>query len=237
MIGDCLTSLQFADEIIIVDTGNTDKTNDIAKKHRTRIVKCSGADYSQFRNAGLAAANGDWILYVDADERITHELQKEILKIIHDNDGGVYAIPRQNFYLGKLLTHGGWGNDYVIRLFSRESLIKWTGALHEQPTYRGQLTKLTRFLTHYSHRGLYSMTEKTIAFTDYEARLRLDAGHPPVVWWRFIRVILTEFWYRFINLSAWKDGPEGIIDGLFQVYNTFIIYARLWELQYESRHL
>jgi hypothetical protein len=75
------------------------------------------------------------------------------------------------------------------------------------------------------------MVQKTLEFTEYEARLRFEAGHPPVTWWRFFRVMLTEFWHRFIRLSAGRDGIEGIIDGIFQVFNTFIIYARLWEMQ------
>ena len=75
------------------------------------------------------------------------------------------------------------------------------------------------------------MLEKTLVFTGYEASLRLDSKHPLVVPWRFIRVMATEFWQRFGKMQAWRDGPEGIIDGLFQVFNMFIIYARLWEMQ------
>lgn len=240
MIGDCLKSLQFANEIIVVDTGNTDKTNEIAKKFKAKIAKSSGSDYSQFRNDGAKAAKGDWILYVDADERVSPELKREIQDILHEapSEAGVFALPRKNYYLGKLLVHGGWGSDYVIRLFRKKSLARWVGALHEQPEYKGELIKLGHFLIHHSHRGLYSMTEKTLSFTGYEAELRLENGHPPMSWWRFFRVMFTEFWLRFVKLGAWKDGTEGIIDGLFQVYNSFIIYARLWELQHEkSRNL
>jgi hypothetical protein len=78
------------------------------------------------------------------------------------------------------------------------------------------------------------MLEKTLFFTSFESQLRFQAKHPPVVAWRFVRVMLSEFYLRFIRLSAWKDGTEGIIDGMFQVFNTFIIYARLWELQLQN---
>ena len=78
------------------------------------------------------------------------------------------------------------------------------------------------------------MLAKTLGFTTYEANLRFDAHHPPVVWWRFLRVMATEFWLRFVRLQAFRDGIEGVIAGVFQVFNTFIIYARLWELQHEK---
>jgi len=236
MIGECLKSLSFADELLVVDTGSTDNTNFIAKKHHARIVKGPGKGYDSYRNAGLKSARGDWILYLDADERITPELALEICGVISAPDllYGAYEIPRKNIYLGKSMRFGGWGNDSVIRLFPKDKLVAWHHPLHEQPQYSGQLKKLSHFMIHYSHRDLASMLEKTISFTDYEAKLRFAANHPKVTWWRFFRVMFTEFWYRFIKLSAWRDGTEGVIDGIFQVYNSFIIYARLWELQREK---
>ena len=127
--------------------------------------------------------------------------------------------------------HGGWGNDYVIRLFLKKNLTEWKNPLHEEPVFTGELGKLQNSLVHFSHRDLSSMLEKTLGFTNYEAQLRYEANHPRVIWWRFLRVMLTEFWLRFVKLSAWRDRIEGVIDGMFQVFNSFIIYARLWEIQ------
>lgn len=232
MIGDCLISVKdLADEIIVVDTGSTDKTNEVAKSFGARIVRSKGKNYSDYRNTGLKAAQGDWILYVDADERVTPQLRLEIKSL---KTPGVYEIPRKNIYLGKEMHYGGWGNDKVIRLFYKKYLHGYQGELHEQPVFDGELRTMNHELIHHSHRDLSSMLEKTIEFTQYEAKLRLDANHPPVTWWRFLRVMATEFWYRFVKLQAWRDGPKGIIDGIFQVFNMFVIYARLWEMQYEK---
>jgi len=232
MIGDCLKSVQFADEVVVVDTGNTDRTNEIARRHKARVVASRGSDYSQFRNDGLKAAKGDWILYVDADERVTPELAREVKAVVSRPVTAVaFAIPRRNVFLGRAMKYGGWGGDYVPRLFFRSVLTGWKNPLHEQPVFSGQLEKMTSHFVHHSHRDLSSMLEKTLGFTSHEAQLRIDAHHPPVVWWRFLRVMGTEFWYRFIKLKAARDGTEGIIDGMFQVYNSFVIYARLWELQ------
>ena len=232
MIGDCLLSVKFADEIIVVDTGNTDITNDIAREHGAKIVKTSGQDYSQFRNAGMKAARGDWILYIDADERVTPLLRKEIAQIISSPEAkSAYTISRQNIYLGKEMYFGGWENDYVVRLFQKKNLDRWKNPLHEEPVFAGELGRLKNRLVHLSHRDLSSMLEKTLIFTAYEAQLRYTTKHPPVVGWRIIRVMFTEFWLRFIKLFTWRDGTEGVIDGLFQVFNSFVIYARLWEMQ------
>lgn len=232
MIGDCLLSLKFSDEIIVVDTGNTDATNTIAKKYLAKVVKSEGKDYSQFRNTGYKVAQGEWILYVDADERVTPLLRREIEQIIHSTETkSAYAVPRQNIFLGRLMKYGGWGDDYVIRLFKTANLRGWHRPLHEKPDYEGELGELSQPLIHISHRDLSSMLDKTLAFTSYEVKLRLASRHPPVVVWRLVRVMATEFWLRFVKLSAWRDGIEGIIDGIFQVFNIFIIYARLWEMQ------
>lgn len=233
MIGDCLVSLEFCDEIIVVDSGSTDNTIEIAQDHGARVIKSIANNYAQWRNDGIKAAKGDWILFLDADERITPQLRKEIAETIPTSDA-VYEIPRQNIYLGRPMEHGGWDHERVIRLFPKNKIKRYVNELHEQPEYDGELKSLTANMTHFSHRDLSSMLEKTLFFTKYETDLRLKGNHPKMSTWRFVRVMLTEFYYRFIKLSAWKDGTEGIIDGLFQVSNTFIIYARLWEAQLKS---
>jgi glycosyltransferase involved in cell wall biosynthesis len=237
MIKDCLISLQFADETILVDTGNTDRTTEIAKEFGCRITTAPpGSGWDNYRNSGIRAAKGDWILFVDADERVTPLLKKEIEQIISsDVQLSAYEIPRRNFYLGKEMFHGGWGKDKVIRLFKKSALLGYKNKLHEQPAVKGELSTLNYELIHFSHRDLESMLDKTLMFTGYESKLRLEANHPPMAVWRFFRVMVTEFWHRFVKKFALGDGVEGVIDGLFQVFNMFIIYARLWELQQKKR--
>jgi (heptosyl)LPS beta-1,4-glucosyltransferase len=237
MINDCLVSLQFADEVVVVDSGSIDSTKDIARSLGAKVVVSSGRDYSKFRNTGLRRVSGDWVLYVDADERVSPLLRQEIQEIVSaPPTASAFAIPRKNYYLGKHMTRGGWGDDYVIRLFVRSALRGYKFPLHEQPVFSGSMQKLKNELTHFSHRDLTSMLDKTLAFTRFEADLRFKKHHPPVVWWRFARVMFSEFWHRFVRLSAWRDGTEGIIDGIFQVFNTFVKYAKLWEKQNESRN-
>lgn len=236
LIGGCLESIQgLAGEILVVDSGSTDDTNTIAKKYGAKIVEAQpNSGYDNYRNVGLSKAKGDWIFYLDADERLTPELAREISSIADRPDIGVYQIRRKNIYLGHEMRFGGWGDELIIRLFHRSCFSGYSGKLHEQPIFNCKLSTTQNFMIHFSHRDLESMLNKTISFTDYEARLRWQALHPPVVAWRIVRVMLTEFWHRFIRLQAARDGVAGVIDGLFQVFNTFIIYARLWEIQNEK---
>lgn len=236
MISDCLKSLAFADEIIVVDTGNTDKTNAIARKFGANVVPGSGKGYSEFRNNGIKHARGNWILFIDADERVTQELSYEIKDVIQKDQKkfSCYLIPRRNNYLGKFMNYGGWGGEKIPRLFYKMDLIGYVGDLHEQPKFKGETSALKKSMEHYSHRSLSTMVDKTINFTDFESKLRFINNHPPIKSWRIARVMITEFWLRFIKLQAWRDGTEGVIDGIFQVFNMFVIYVRLWELQYEK---
>src|SRR3989344_9164919 len=142
---DAIKSLSFADEILVVDSGSTDKTFDIAKKEGARVIvnkRLKG--FTEPRNYGLKEAKGDWILYMDADERVTPELKIEIQKIINVKKFekyGCFAIPRKNIILGKELKHGWWP-DYVKRLFFKDNIKGWTGDLHEEPDFVGDIYHL-----------------------------------------------------------------------------------------------
>jgi len=236
MIVDCLKSLSFANEIIVVDNNSSDKTAFLAKKFNAKVVAFSGEGFDAARSVGMQNSRFEWLLYLDADERVSPQLARTIINIMKLNkrNYGAFEISRKNIYLGKQMQFGGWGNDSVIRFFRKSQLLGWTGSLHEQPKFKGNLGIIIDPIVHYSHRDLFSMVEKTIIFTNYEASNRFAARHPPVVGWRIFRMMFTEFWHRFMKLSAWRDGTEGVIDGLFQIYNTFIIYSRLWELQHDQ---
>jgi glycosyltransferase involved in cell wall biosynthesis len=236
MIEDCLKSLAWVDEIVLIDSGSTDRTCDIADKYTAKIIKVKGGNYSDWRNEGLVNARGEWILYVDADERITPLLRKEIESLItnQQSEFNAYAIPRRNVILGKEMKHGGWWPDYVKRLYKKDKLEKWSGELHEEPVFTGNLDHLKNPMIHIKHSDLSQMVEKTNKWSEVEARLLYEANHPKMVWWRFIRIILTELWLRLIKLKGILDGVEGIIYSFYQAWSKFITYAKLWELQLEN---
>lgn len=238
MIVDCLKSCNWVDEVILVAANSTDNTANLARKNISdiKIIKTTdeyNKKFSKWRNLGFKNATKDWILYIDADERITDELKQEIIKKINIKNNSIthYAIPRANHYLGKRVKHGGSYPDYVKRLYNTKHFKGYEGILHEEPLIDGLLEHLKSDLLHYTHRNLNSMVNKTLVWTDMEAQALFQNNHPPVVWWRFIRMMLTKIWERLIIQQMWKDGTVGWISVLFETFDTFLIYARLWEIQ------
>ena len=142
--------------------------------------------------------------------------------------------------MGKRVRHGGTYPDYVKRLFLKSVFKGYHGILHEEPIITGTLGYLKCDLLHFTHRDLFSMVQKTLAWTDMEAKALYDSKHPKIVWWRIIRMMITKLWQRLILEKMWQDGTIGWISSIYESFDTFIIYARLWELQQndkKSRHL
>jgi glycosyltransferase involved in cell wall biosynthesis len=239
-IKDCLKSVVWADEIILIDNDSIDKTGQIAKSLGAKVVKASGdytLKYSKLRNLGLKRAKSKWIFYLDADERVTPELRDEILNLLRKKKRtyGSYAIPRRNIILGKEMKHGGWWPDYVKRLFRKDKLKKWKGDLHEEPVFKGKMGHFENPLIHIKHDNLEEMVEKTNKWSELEAKMLYESHHPKMAWWRFIRIMLTELWLRLIVKKGFLDGPEGVIYSFYQAWSKFVTYAKLWEIQLEVK--
>jgi len=238
MIVDCLKTCNWADEIILVAANSSDSTVSLAKKaiSNIKIIKTTdeyNKNFSKWRNLGFKASTKQWVFYVDADERVSLDLSKKITKIVNSktNKFSHYAIPRANYFLGQRVRYGGSYPDYVKRLYCRDFFKGYQGILHEEPIISGSLGYIDSDLFHYTHRDLTSMVNKTLVWSDTEAQALFKSGHPPVVWWRFIRMMLTKAWERLIKQQMWRDGDVGWVSVIFEVFNTFLIYARLWELQ------
>jgi glycosyltransferase involved in cell wall biosynthesis len=237
MLEGCLATLSFADEIVVIDTGSTDKTVQIAKKAKARVVSyVTGKNFSDWRNKGKSEARGTWIFYIDADERVSAKLKKEILDTVNGNEtDSWYVIPRSNKIFGKEFRHGGWWPDYVKRLYKKEALTKWTGILHEEPVTTGTMGYLKNPLTHIKHETVFEMMEKTNQWSDYEAKLMFEANHPPMTVLRFFSAMGREFWYRMVIKLGFLDGRQGVSMAMYQVYSRFVSYAKLWELQQKHK--
>ena len=178
-------------------------------------------------------AKGDWLLYLDADERVTPLLKKEILELVKnlDDSVGVYAIPRRNFIFDQEFKHSSQYPDYQKRLYRKSKLKKWVGDLHEEPIYEGELKHIKNPMVHLKKMTLSQMMDKTNRWSDFEARLMIEAHHPPMNIVRFLSAMTREFWKRMIVEMAFLDGSKGIIYAMYQVYSKFVSYAKLWELQ------
>lgn len=227
-INNCLDNLNFADEIIVVDNQSTDKTVKIAKSSNAKVVSLPGLNFSYLRNVGKEKAKGDWLLYIDADERLSIGLKNEIINILKKKtDYDAFYLIRYNYYLGY-----PWPKkEAMVRLIKKEALIGWQGTLHETPLVAGILQKLKNPLYHYTHRTLTQMVDKTNEWSQIESQIRYKNNHPMISWWRFPKLMISTFVKSFFQDGGWKIGTAGLIESLYQAVSTFITYAKLWEKQ------
>lgn len=233
-IADCIDSITFCDEIIVIDDNSTDRTTDLAKHMGAHVFTDSSKSFAEKRNFGLKKAKGKWVLYIDSDERVSPELKMRIEEIIAKERSAVsaYKIKRKNFYFGD---HEWPHIEKLERLFKKAKLTEWYGDLHETAKVDGPIEEIEEgFLLHYTHTDLSSMVEKTIKWSEVEANLRLKANHPKMSAWRFFRVMLTGFYNSYIKQEGWRVGTAGLIESLYQSFSMFITYARLWEKQQKS---
>lgn len=227
----CLESVKWAEEIIVVDDQSTDETVKIARQYTDKVFINKMKDFSSQREFALRHAQGNWVLYVDADERVTPALRAEVLEITRNDSGkntaiAAYFVPRRNIFLGKEQKV-----DKVERLFKREKLTGWFGKIHESPKVKGKKDTLKNYLIHLTHRDITSMTQKTLEWSKIEAKLRHEADHPQVTWWRILKAMFKEFYQQIFKNRLYRHGTEGWIEGIFQVFSLFITYVRLWEKQ------
>lgn len=225
---ECIKTLGFASEIIVVDNNSQDGTVALAEKLHAIVYKVPGLDFSYLRNIGREKATAEWLFYIDADERVTSELATEIKTALKNSlDCAAFSVIRKNYFLG----HPSPKLERINRLIKKESLIGWQGSLHESPIIAGKINNLQHYLLHYTHRDISSMIAKTNEWSEVEAQLLYKSGHPQMKGWRFARIMLTTFFRTYIKDEGWRMGIVGLIESIYQTFSIFITYAKLWEKQ------
>lgn len=233
MIANCIDTLHWCEEILVVDHGSSDNTTSLAKHQGAKVISApTHATFADLRNLGMEEATGEWLLYVDADERVTPALMRDIKHVI---DGSfqqtAYRVARNNIHYGHWMKFGGWQHDKLVRLFRADSIKTWDGRVHEHAEIVGEVGDLVEPLIHLTHRNMADGIRKSLEWTDVEARLLLEAKHPPITALRLIKIIIWDFLHRVFVLKAHKDGMEGMVEAMVQSWNRFLVYERLWELQ------
>jgi glycosyltransferase involved in cell wall biosynthesis len=233
---DCLASLQgLVDEIVIVDTNSSDNTIEIAKRYNAIISQ--PADWPGFgpqKNRALALASKEWVLSIDADERLTPELITEI-KAQLQNPGEVncFSIPRSSYYCGKFMKHSGWYPDYVDRLFKRGTAVFSDHLVHERLLPSGKIEKLKKPLIHMSFRNFSQVLSKIDTYSTASAHSAFEKGKKSSVQkavlhglWAFIRTY-------FIRLG-FLDGAQGLALAISNAEGTYYRYLKIWELHQQK---
>ena len=228
-ISDCLKSVEWADEIIVIDAESNDKTVKLAKIFTDKIFTKKWEGYVPQKKYALSLASNEWVLSVDADERITPELKNEILNLSPGNFAG-YKIRRKNFLLGKEITSCGWGNDYQLRLFKKEKTDLTDRLVHEGFTVDGKIGKLKNPMLHYTFSSFTEYFNKINYYTSLKAE-ELVKQKGKIGGWTIFSHTVSAFILFFINKRGFKDGVRGLIISLLHSVSTMLNYIKLWELQ------
>lgn len=231
-IEECVQSVNFADEIILIDSGSTDQTGQIAEKLGAKFIyHPMDEGFAGQRNFALQQTKADWVLYLDADERITPELAQEIKEIIAQDQQYAYQILRNNVVFGQHVRHGGHGPDYSLRLYPRLA-ISWEGVVHEQAKVSLPIRKLKNGMLHYTYTSWDRYFFKFNQYTTMMAEKMLENGKKTNItdialrpWFAFIRFYLLK--------SGWRDGRIGFIMAVYHAFYTMTKYVKLYYLRKE----
>lgn len=169
-IGDCLESISWTDEIIVIDSGSTDKTVEIAKKYTDKVFMHEWSGYSAQKNHGIRLTKEDWILSIDADERVTYDLKKEILANLGSKSFNGFYMPRRSYFLGKWLKYSGWYPDYQLRVFRKSDGKFNERVVHEGVKVSGDIGYLDSDLIHFPYGNLTHYFEKFNEYTDLSSK-------------------------------------------------------------------
>ncbi len=233
---DCLESVSFANEIIIVDSQSTDQTISIAQSFGAKVeITTDWPGFGPQKNRALALATQEWVLSIDADERVTPELKAEILAVMNSSNGlDCYAIPRSSWYCGRFMKHSGWYPDYVDRLFKRGTAQFSDHLVHERLLPHGSVGRLKNHFLHYSFRDFSQVLKKIDSYSTASAEDAFRRGKrssiPKAIShaiWAFIRTY-------FIRLG-FLDGSQGLALAISNAEGTYYRYIKIWLLQKETK--
>lgn len=238
---DCLDSIAWCDQIIIINDNSKDKTLEIVKnfKHPNLQIFTHSLenDFSIQRNYGLEKAKGEWALFIDADERVSEKLKKEIIDLIADDDRSEqlngYYLKRKDYMWGRELKHGETGNIKLLRLGKKNAGI-WEGKVHEEWKVKGNVDELSNPLIHYPHQSVSEFLKDINFYTDLRAQELYSRGERA----NFLSILIypkVKFIQNYFLKLGILDGMEGLIFAITMSFHSFLVRGKLWSLWDKSR--
>ncbi|AFL81737.1 glycosyl transferase [Aequorivita sublithincola DSM 14238] len=223
---DALFSVAFADEIIVIDSFSTDNTPEIANNYATKFLQRKFDNFSNQKNSALKEATGDWVLFVDADERVTHSLEAEIKETIQNPKHGGYKINFPHFYMNRFLYHH---SDDVLRLVKRE-VAAFSGSVHEKLQCEGSIGKLKNKMLHFTYKGLDNYISKKESYAWFQAQQQFDKDKK-ATWFYLLFKPSYRFFRSFILKGGFRDGVPGMTVAAVNAYGVFERYVKLMLLR------
>ena len=229
---DCLKTLKFCDEIVVVDMESTDNTKEIAQQFTNRIYDHQAVGFVEpARNFAINKALGDWILIIDADERVPKTLAAKLIEIADRNELDFVRIPRKNLVFGQWLQHSRWWPDYNIRFFKKDS-VEWQDEIHSVPITFGNGFNLQDdsdfAIEHHHYRTIDEYFTRSLRYSTQQAKELIKSGYvfDPA---DLVKKPLGEFLSRFFAGEGYKDGLHGLIMALLQFFSILLIYLKVWQ--------
>ncbi len=227
----CLESVAWADEVVVVDSGSSDKTVAIAREFTDRVLFHAWEGYGAQKNFAVAQCRGDWILSLDADERVSDALRAEIDSVLAAAPAEVgFRIPRQNFFQGVWVRHGGWYPDLQLRLFRRGRGAFTGSAVHESVRVDGPVGRLRAPFVHQSYRGIADFVARANRYSELAARELAGSGRGGSL----ADLLLRPGW-RFLSMyvlrAGFLDGWRGLVLAVLYAHYVFLRAAKVRELR------
>ena len=233
-IKDCLESVKWADEIIVVDSGSTDKTEEICKKYTDKFYVKDWPGFGVQKQRALELASYEWVLSIDADERITSELREEIITVVKaDSTRSGYEIPRLSHYLGKDVRHAGWYPDYTLRLVKKDKSHFSEDIVHERLIVDGEVGRLSQHFIHFPYQNIAHHLQKLNQYSSLSAQKMFDRGRR-VGWIEVFAKALFGFFRAYILRKGFLDGWAGLIVSLSTALSVYFKYIKLKEMQLKN---
>lgn len=232
-IEDCVRSVAFCDEVVVVDSHSKDRTRELAAALGARVIEHDWEGHIAQKNFAVSQAKNDWVLCLDADERVTPELKAAVEKVLATEPACAgYEVNRRNIYLGRWIKHGGWYPDAKVRIFDRRK-GRWGGVNpHDHVQVEGPVASLGADLEHLSYRDVSHHVTKSIDFfSTISAREKLARGQSGVT----VQLVLGppwKFFKMFFLRAGFLDGWRGFIVASLGAFFVFLKYAKLWELEH-----
>ncbi len=230
----CLKTLQFCDEIVVVDMESTDNTKEIAKKFTDRIFDHEMVGYVEpARNFAIKKALGDWVLIVDADERIPRPLAAKLISIADKGDVDFVRIPRKNLIFDQWMRHSRFWPDYNIRFF-KKGVVQWQNEIHSVPVTIGTGINLDTeealAIEHHHYNTIDEYLERSLRYSTQQATELINSGYKfdPA---NLITKPIGEFLSRFFAGEGYKDGLHGLVLAFLQFISIMMIYLKVWQRQ------
>ncbi len=226
-IRQCLESVNWADEIVVVDSFSTDKTVEICKEYTNKVVQKSWEGYGPQKQFALQQASLEWVLSIDADERVTKELKQEILSSKLNKDA--YYIPRKFYWLGRQLQFGGCGREKYIRLFKRLKAKFTQEPVHERVVIDGKIGYFKNHIIHRSYRNIEDYFNKFNRYSSLEAEKKFK-GDKQIPFVFQVLLSILDFFNRYILKLGFLDGQPGFLWAIFSSFHRLVKYAKVWEM-------